>query len=734
MSSTLGQAGRLDWYVRRFRSMTPSEVVWRGRRYVREQIPLRDRSTTSLLRPEYDWGMVADRFREGGGRPLLLDRSRAQAIAALHPEKVAALVAAAERVRAGYVNYFGYPEVRLANPMDWNRDPLHDFQWPSRRSAKINHRVATADPKWIWELNRLQHLPWLAEAWLFTGDDGFAQLALDHLDSWIDQNPVGQGIAWRGAFEAGIRAISVAVALQGLRDSDALTPLRIAKYVRMLAASADLCWRDRSRFSSANNHLVGELAGLATVAMLFPELVLAERWEKRAWRALTVESTRQVLPDGAGAEQAVGYQVFTAELILVVAALHRSRGGAPVSGLLTAIDRSADYLAAIVGDHDPDPRYGDDDEGFAMRLGPEPRRTVRDHLGVVAAFTGNERARRVGTQTLSALWLDAMTGSADTARLPERAPSPVSLVAPHGGLVVLRSGGRRLTMDIGSLGYLSIAAHGHADALAVTLSVDGQEVVGDPGAASYYGHPEWREIHRGTRVHPTVTVDRENQSVSGGPFLWNEHARVRVRAVDLERGIVDADHDGYQRLDHPVTHRRWLFAPPEENSMILIVDEISGSGEHEMRVSWPLHPSLGIEKVRHGHVATLDGEALAHIAIVATTEVTIDEVRGNEDDHLGWWSNQLETRVPSWLVGGVARGGVPMVMATVVRLSREEGSAVADPTVSLAGDLITTSWCSGEKRHAAVVDRSRAGAVELCPVVSAREWGGRSGGIFPRSG
>jgi len=45
--------------------------------------------------------------------------------------------------------------------------------------------------------------------------------------------------------------------------------------------------------------------------------------------------------------------------------------------------------------------------------------------------------------------------------------APASLFAPHGGLVVLRTTARRLTMDVGPLGYLSTAAHGHADALAV---------------------------------------------------------------------------------------------------------------------------------------------------------------------------------------------------------------------------------------------------------------------------
>src|ERR1700754_4950041 len=69
--------------------------------------------------------------------------------------------------------------------------------------------------------------------------------------------------------------------------------------------------------------------------------------------------------------------------------------------------------------------------------------------------------------------------------------------APNGGLVVLRKGSKRTTMDVGPLGYLSIAAHGHADALAVTLATDGHDLIVDPGTASYYGTSRWRDAHRG---------------------------------------------------------------------------------------------------------------------------------------------------------------------------------------------------------------------------------------------
>jgi uncharacterized heparinase superfamily protein len=705
---------RLGWYARRLRSMSLREIAWRGSHLVQQRIARAGRAQAAGARllgsADASWERALQDFRSAAGRPVLLDRARALEIAARHPDQVAALVAAAERIRDGRVTYFGYPEAQLASPVDWNHDPVRNFDWPLVEASRIDHRTVPADPKWIWELNRLQHLPWLAQAWLFTGEEQFAETALAHLESWLDQNPVGQGIAWRGAFEAGIRAVSVAVALHGLRDFPGLTPARFERIVRMLVASAERCWRDRSRFSSANNHLVGELAGLATVAILFPELAPSARWERRAVRALEVEADRQILPDGAGAEQAVGYQMFTAELLLVVAALLETRGDGAPATILRAIDRSADYLAEVVGDADPDPRYGDDDEGFALRLGPEPRRNVRDHLGLVAALTGNALARRAGTATLPASWVGALPARCrDGARAGAITPRP-GFVAPSGGLVVLRSGRRRVTMDVGPLGYLAIAAHGHADALGLTLSLDGRDVIGHPGAASYYGHPEWRSVHRGTPAQPTVTVDGESQSVPGGPFLWTRHARVHVASVDVDRGIVDAEHDGYQRLAAPVRHRRWLYAPPGDPT-ILVIDEVSGEGAHEMRTSWPLHPDVGVREMPQGHLLERDGTAVLQIVAAGSSEAMPHRVRGDDERHLGWWSDRLEHRVPSWLIGSVVRGMAPLVTATVIHPGGEGDGSVRDLRVIQSGSIITVAWQSGSEPRQMVVDRSRPAAI-----------------------
>lgn len=686
MTAGRGAVGRLGWYARRLRSVQPRELGWRVR-----QVTQRSSSTYKTGFTERDWEDSLEGFRSGLKRPVLLDRVRAAEVSQAAPDLVAPLLDAANLLVNNRFHFFGYPPVTLTQPVNWHFDPISKVSWPTAPSYRINHRVAGGDVKWIWELNRLQHLPLLAQGWLFTGDCRYSRTAFEHLDSWIDQNPPGRGIAWRGAFEAGLRSISIAVALQGLQDAPELSLDRYRRIVQLLAVSAERCWQQRSQYSSANNHLIGEMAGLAVIAMMFPELPDADRWEQRAVQTLSTEAGNLILPDGFGAEQSVSYQIATVELFQLVAALLMQRDGRAPEAIAEAISRSSRFLDVVVGENDPDPRYGDADQEFAVRLGPEDERTVRQHLGITAALGWGPEADR-HDRTLAAEWYRRVVAPPAGAEITvERGADdvPGDFVAADGGLVVFRRGSRRITMDIGPLGYLSIAAHGHADALAVTLSDDGQDIIGDPGTGSYYRHPRWRAVMRGTRAHATVCVDGEDQSVSGGPFLWSRHAHTRVRGIDIEAGVVDAEHDGYHRLPGGVIHRRWLIAPPGEPSQ-LVVDLVTGDGIHEARTTWPLHPSLGVDSRETRHIVTRDDVPILELLHTATVPISLEDSFGDNEHSLGWWSNVLESRTPTWWLSAACRAELPIVIVTLI--SPIDGVNPAGLSAMLSGDSIVVRW------------------------------------------
>ena len=102
----------------------------------------------------------------------------------------------------------------------------------------------------------------------------------------------------------------------------------------------------------------------------------------------------------------------------------------------------------------------------------------------------------------------------------------------QGGYTVMRrarpAGDVLLAMDHGYLGYLSIAAHGHADALAVWLHLGDRPVLADAGTYLYHSGGAWRTHFRGTAAHNTLCVEGADQSTMSGHFNWSHQAGSKV--------------------------------------------------------------------------------------------------------------------------------------------------------------------------------------------------------------
>jgi hypothetical protein len=648
--------GRAAWYARRLRAMDAGEVVARAGR---QATHLADAAAWHVAPPLWrrTWMRSDARILNGEIRKTprsFLTRERVLGLRERFPMRADAIVEAAEEADAGSVRFFGYPDVRLSRPIDFRLDALTRRTWPDRHGKLIDYRSGgPGDPKWIWELNRLQHLPLLVEAWLLTAEERFAKQAARQSLDWVASQPPGRGIAWSSGFEAGIRALSLGLTFDALRGQ--LTDEQARVVLRALDQHARWILRDPSTHSSANNHAVGELAGLAAISLLAPELRDADAWRTHALRRLGEEAERQILPDGTGAEQAFAYHLFALDLFLVVVALLDCALLAPPREILCALERSGEALWAQLGAEDPVPTYGDADDGHALRLEAGARRDARGVAASIAARLGDGRARTVARGLDATAWLLFGDSGAETFARTPPAPMPGSVALRDGGLVVLREAQRRIMVDVGPLGYLSIAAHGHADALQVTLAESGRDLVVDPGAGSYFGRPERRKPFRGTAFHPTVTVDARDQSEPGGPFLWLRHGRAWATHVALEDGVVVGEHDGYAALSDPVRHRRAVAVCP--GGSVLVFDRLEGTRTHHYRQSWPLAPSLDARSASPATVEVTDaGQPRLAIALAASRAATLRLVRGSEDPFEGWFSPGLEAMVPSWTCSWEAEG------------------------------------------------------------------------------
>ncbi|MGQ4331666.1 alginate lyase family protein [Streptomyces hayashii] len=647
------------WYLRRLSRMGPREIGGRAGDAVRRR---RWRSAPP------------DGPRVTGARFTAV--LPAGAVAAVPPDVAKRLVAEADRLMAGHAEYFGVPRDDLADP-DWCHDPKTGRRAPQVYAFDVPYRdeEAVGDIKQIWELSRHQYLTVLAASYAVTGDERYAERVAGHLRSWWAANPPLRGAHWTSGIELGIRLLSwvwIRRLLDGwpgaaeLCEANPVAHRQIWHHQRWLAAFP-------SRGSSANNHVVAEAAGQFAAACAFGWFPSSARWRADALRSLERQLRANTFPSGLNRELASEYHGLVLELgLAAVAEADAANVPVPTTVRLVLL-RMTDALAAVVDDRLRPPRQGDADDGHGLVVdGPDTDRwasllatgdAVFGRLDWWPAVTGAD----VRTPLLTALLRPYAKGAAASA-VSRPASRPAHFA--DAGLTVLRGpGGIWCRCDGGPHGFLSIAAHAHADALSVEVRHDGVDVLADPGTFCYHGQPEWRRYFRSTLGHNTLELNGSDQSVSGGPFLWTRQARSRVLVADTSGASGGgtarwaAEHDGYR----PSVHRRRVELTSGSRELT-VVDEVHGGPRRSVRLAFHLGPEVTAELAGNRAVLTWarDGEnRSAELDLPGQLSWTAH--RGESAPPLGWYSAGFGRREPATTLVGAGFADGTEGFTTVLR-------------------------------------------------------------------
>ncbi|HYW06165.1 MAG TPA: heparinase II/III family protein, partial [Longimicrobium sp.] len=104
------------------------------------------------------------------------------------------------------------------------------------------------------------------------------------------------------------------------------------------------------------------------------------------------------------------------------------------------------------------------------------------------------------------------------------------------GVYVYRSERLWMAIRCGGRGTIALAGHAHEDQLAIELSIDGVDVIADPGTYLYTALPEARERYRSATAHAVPHTEPELRVARRGATLFELHDRVVARCVGWDRG------------------------------------------------------------------------------------------------------------------------------------------------------------------------------------------------------
>ncbi|MDH3598530.1 MAG: heparinase II/III family protein [Candidatus Tectomicrobia bacterium] len=577
------------------------------------------------------------------------------------PEQRAPIMALADQWMTHHASFLGFEAVPLGDCINWHRDVATGVVGPLTYSGNLNYRDAAVagDVKNIWELNRLHQLVILALAAVWSGEERYEQEIVAQLRSWRAHNPFMHGLNWKSPLEAAMRLISWALVVALLGRQDRIRTcfreeMRTTLYEHQYVLRAFF-----SKHSSANNHLIGEMAGLYVAAVCWPWYRESEAWRSFARQSLIREMARQVEPDGAGKERATEYQLFIIEFFLLAGTLGHAIGEPFPPEYWERLRRMVAALAAMTDRVGHLPLFGDGDGGQVVWL-PEALEARTETLVRLGGGTAARPSSGVETPDLhAALWL--------WGQAPEDIPlAPIKLsrqrlhALSQGGYYVLSAERDSedewvVVVDAAPHGLAPLYAHAHADALSFWLSYGGREFVVDPGTYCYYGRDAWRSYFRSTAAHNTVRIDGAEQSVANGRFLWSQVAHCQVeRAQETEASVeLEAWHDGYQRLSDPVTHRRRLCLSKTAGALV-ITDQLECQDQHQVELFFHFSERCQVAPIEPALFEIDNGGRRLRLQVDA--RLTPELYHGSEQPIAGWVSRHFGVKTPAFTL--VARGDI----------------------------------------------------------------------------
>jgi hypothetical protein len=399
-------------------------------------------------------------------------------------------------------------------------------------------------------------------------------------------------------------------------------------------------------------------------------------------RAILVrEIDRQILDDGTPAEQAFHYLGFILDFYFLV--LRVEPDLIEEGHVRERLASAAAFVSAIGNDALELPAIGDDDGGAAYVVS-SARTSWRSRLALCAAWTDRgEFKHRGGAMEPAAWWLMSDDRLKAWDDLPAIAEPSGSAWLRTGGYAALRSRTsqeRLAVFDCGPLGYLSIAAHGHADCLSVCLSLNGRWVLVDPGTFVYHEQPEWRAHFRGTRAHNTLTLGGADQSVQTGHTMWGQRAKAQWVAFEEQPGFrwAEGEHDGYTRLAPPCRHQRVVGL--SDRDYLVIIDWLSAPVN---RCSWHFQCASGTVAESHGRnvLASIDGVRLSW-QVLHDAQVRV--IEGRDHPIGGWVSPVFGTKLAAPVIEVEAEGLADTPYVTIIGWGNEP------PRTTL--DAMGTEW------------------------------------------
>ena len=621
----------IKWYLNRLKTMTPSEIPYRISQLVNKQ---KEKRLLKYIIPRQSVKSISI--------PLL-------PIASIkYP------------LFESNIWVFGKIFDYGIEPINWHKDIFSgkEFSLEFAKSMSIR-KDAHLSAKNVWEINRLEFLPHVAINYTTTGEEKYLNQFVRIVTSWYTANPYLLGINWYSNIEVNIRLINWFLCWEILKVDEIVKKNNVFKefvdsiLLPVIYQHCKYSYSNPSKFSSANNHLISEYSGLfiAVSKWKFKE---SGRWLKYSKKGLEIEIRKQH-SNGVNKEEAAEYIQFITDFFLLPYIVGENTKNPLSNDYLNSLEEIFEYIYEFTDINTNFPKYGDEDDGKVICLTIDENFNNFKSLMTSAAIIFKDsrfKSKSLGFDLKNELLFGEKGRNIFNEIVSVQCEQVSKFYLPEGHFIFRKQKEDReiyLHFDAAPLGYLSIAAHGHADALSFLMQVNGYPIFVDSGTYSYHVSKQWREYFVSTMAHNTVCVDGKNQATQAGDTMWLNHYKCTVLEIQELNKIetVKATHTGYKNISHTRTVEFIKY----EDAFIITDDIINNDGKiHDINVLFHLHPDITVRNLVKNEVFLTHPSGIKLSLVLEPVETALKIAKGQKEPLLGWYSNSFMQKEPTTVV------------------------------------------------------------------------------------
>jgi hypothetical protein len=481
------------------------------------------------------------------------------------------------------------------------------------------------------------------------------------IKNWSEENPYMKGINWYSNIEVNLRLITWVLSWEALnaenlmKENDEFRTFVTNDWLPLIYQHCIYSFNNPSKYSSANNHLISEYAGLfiASLKWNFKE---SKKWIKYSQKGLEEEIINQHSKNGINKEEAAEYIQFITDFFLLAYIVGENAGRPFSKEYKQQLHKIFDYIYNLLDCAGNFPKYGDEDDGKCFVVDSNKSFNNFKSLLSSAAIIFNDSKFKSKSNGLDMknLFLFGEKGKKAFQLLADVEVEELSQFYPDEGHFIFREKKNKeeiyLHFNAAPLGFLSIAAHGHADALSFVLHINGQPFLIDSGTYTYHTERPWRNYFMGTLAHNTIRINKQNQALIGGPTLWLKHYNAKALKSETSENYdyAKAEHTGYKGLG--IIHSREIFFD-KKNKNFKITDTIKCKKKKPYFIELPfhLHPFITIEKYfKNDNQLNLSDRTGRKINLEIDSKLQTEIVKGRIEPHiLGWYSESFMCKQPT---------------------------------------------------------------------------------------